>query len=361
MFLPQAIVIFVFTFSGILLFYTGRRSIVIRNRLPKLVYFEAVSTAIAGLFASLDSYGENKVVPCWVLYGIYGPVSLISITLIVCRISYVYGYLTKTDSSFQIRRLFWENNVLQIKRVLIFIIVLVLGTWANSFGYYISSNYWSPPLDSLSCPDVSLYFCEVIYFAFTLCQFYFAGMIVYRQAFDKIGMSYELVGYGISIFVINVILFVHFGTLTGTTIYICCITNNFFSLYFPCIVILRHNNKLGFKRISSLKKKKTLTSSSMLLDDKVQLLCKRFLCEENGAFIIKYKEYKNGKIGFGIIRELFFVPNALYELNISHELRTSVLTSDNDETRQKSLEIIHQEVVQMVKDNILPYLDKEEV
>ena len=362
MLIIQAVFIAVFSSVGLLLFYACRDSIVIKNRLPKLVYFETISTIFTGLLASIDNdVNVNKYVPCWILYGIYGPVSLFSITLVVCRISYVYGYLVRSNSKIQVRRVFWVNNTLQMRSIVIVFVVLTAGTWANSFGFYISNNHWSPPVNSKSCPDPSLYFAQFLFMVFTICILYLAAMILYRRAFDKIGMSFELVGYGTSIFLLNIVFLLYSGNVTSFTVYLSCILNNFFSLYFPCLVFLRHKNKLGFKRMPSLNKKKSLASSGMLLDDKVQLLCKHFLCEENGVFIKKFKEYKIGKLEFEVMRELFFVPSALFELNISHDLRTSLLASDNEDERQKVLEKIHQEVVQMVKDNILPYLDKEEL
>eukprot|EP00835_Amoeboradix_gromovi_P002977 NODE_183_length_15731_cov_0.226778.p3 type:complete len:364 gc:universal NODE_183_length_15731_cov_0.226778:2922-1831(-) len=357
MFIGNSVIVILYATIGITMFYANRSSILIINRLPKMVYIEAISTIFSCLINNLESNEEvSKYIPCYVSCVIYGPAASLSIVLTICRISYLYGYLIKSTSKYTLRKLFWRNNNLIKKNFFWVVAVLIIGSWINSFSYFIVNDDWSRPgpLRNQPCNFVTLLFPAVVSMASTLLQFAFAIKIIYMRAFDQIGMSYELIGYSFSSFILFSLSFILFGTILPTIVYISCLINLSFILYFPMLMILKHKVVLR----NNLSIKKNRVSLDLELDERIRVLCKRFLCEEISFFVDKYKEYKQGTADFDNMVSLFIGYGSLYELNIPHELKTIVLNSKSPEEQIIIIDKVHYEVLQMIKENIMPYIEQ---
>ena len=341
-----------------MLFYWNRDSVIIRNRLPNIVYIEAFLTMMTAIVNSIDSDSNvNIYVPCPLLYGTYGPVASISVTLIFCRISYVYAYLLSSVKNVYVSRLFWENNKLQTKRLAFIIVIMLVGTWVNSFVYYATLGYWGPPTKAINCKIDALYFAEAIFVLLTIFQLIFALSLLFRRAFDQIGMCVEMIGYGLSSFTTNIIYFCIYGSVASDAVFISCILNIFFSLYFPNIVVFRHNHKKQHGRFNIMNSKRNTLDLDNIIDPRIHDLCKQFLCEENSHFLTKFPEYKNGVLSYENLLSLFISYGSMFELNIPHDLRISVLNSTTVEEQKALLDKVHEEVLQMIKDNIMPYVE----
>ena len=285
---------------------------------------------------------------------IYGSATVLSILSLLCRASFVYGTLIPTEAKYSIRKLFFTNNGLN-KRVLgITACVLVIMSWINTLAYMSVTNEWGPPKEAI-CASGSMYFPQIVMVIVNLILLYFVIRIVVIKEFDKVGMSFELIGLETTTFTLALVSLSLYGDITSSYVYYICISTLFFALYFPGLMVFYHTKFL--KQTLNTLGRRQLNSSRTLLDDKrVMQLCQKFLCEENILFLIRFQEYLDGTLDFDVLCSLFINNGAIFELNISSIRRTGILKSVTKEEKVQNLLLVQKDVIKLLNENIIPYV-----
>ncbi len=344
-----------YAFVGFFLFLYHRKSIVITNRQPKVVLIEQLSVFVWCVLCIFTFDPEfAAILTCEYSESLISGLSLISISLMLARMSFVYKYLIHNDvkrSKYNvlsfISRIYWtKSNNLRKKRVFAGSVTLALLSVANVVFYHSVENIWNVGYPACNDFDGETYFAEFtnIFMGIVLLAFTFE-LIRYKIK-DQIGMTVEVIAYTLSISIVIVGYLALFGRFDHIMILLEGYVSLFYGLYFPVFIHWRHAS------VSNLEKSVKIS----LTDLRVTKLCKEFYCEENSLFIEKYNEYCKKKVSYKYIIDMFIEEGSLNELNITSDTRESALLAKTEQEMKEALMVVYEEIVLIIRQNILPYL-----
>ena len=317
-----------------------------------MVICEIIFTTISGCMGALDGSIEiREQIPCIALYAVYGPVACSAVILMVCRVSFLYGNLVQKESKYAIRKVFWRNNLLKRQNLIIIIVFVSVLSWVNVIGYFIAINHFGGPTRE-TCDSESLYFAQCILVISIMILIVYCVNIIRHRIFDKIGMSLEMLLYSLTLVIIVVVSYATNKDISSLAVYLMSIVGILYTGYYPMLVMIYHN----YKKTNNSHKTSAKSEEISLLDERVQVLCKKFMCEENSFFLVKLFEYREGLFLFENLTALFIENGASFELNISTNIRLAVLNSVTIEEKTAALRNVELEVIQMIRENVMPYL-----
>ena len=100
-------------------------------------------------------------------------------------------------------------------------------------------------------------------------------------------------------------------------------------------------------------------SKQSVESERIMELCRQFYCEENGIFLESYDKYKQKLVTADYLISTFIEEYAPFELNITFDLKSKVLSGVDDAEKDLYLKEVHGEIKLLVQLNILPYLNKD--
>ena len=340
-----------YAFVGFFLFIYYRESIVIKNRNFKMILFEQVNIFITLMITVIFNYKFfDEYVSCEVYQIFLSCTSINAFLTLIARMSFTYNYLLKKElfNRFGLSmfcRIFWSaNNSLKKKNVFAIVIIANMLNIGNIIGYDIYSNvYYRKTTD---CSGHSIYFITYFNYAILFLFLLYSAQFIRYRIKDEIWLSYELVLFTIGLILAIIVPYLVLSYFGNWTVFCEAAVTLFFGLYFPIIVHIRHAHKL-----------RTVSSKATLLSDIRMELCKKFYCEENALFLDSYELYTSGQYDEELLVQNYIVAGAPYELNISFDLRMSVLKSKGDQ-RKSNLKAVYDDIELLIQLNILPYMDK---
>ena len=339
---------------GLCLFTYNRKSIIIANRRPNMVIAEAIFCVLNLIisYVSLDAETGSRI-SCEFYQSAISVTVVISYSLMISRMTFVYSYLMKKESVSSyglilLCNLIWnEHSKLRVKSQLILISTLILISWCNIFGYNLATQQSFPNLKECSGSMGSMMFLSLLNIVTFLFFIGFSIQFLRHKLIDKLWMSVEFVLFTFTVVIVNVS---YHASINYSSYYdamrLSWITI-FFILYFPLIVIWRHNSIL-----------KRRNSKASLVNSRVMKLCRQFYCEENGVFLENYEKFKQGLVTSDYLVTMFIDDGAPFELNINYSLKANVMNSANVQ-REEYLNEVYGEIKLLVQLNILPYLENE--
>ena len=350
----QLAITLLYAFIGFGLFIYHKESMVIKNRLPNLVLIEA-STMLANMIFTIDPGREtDKYISCFVYQSLTSIITVSSLTLILCRMSFIYNYLMNPDLQKRfglhlLCRLFWtDNKRLKTRNLIAVIFVSFLGAIANIYIYDAATEGSHEAEVVPKCQEIPILFQAVFNYISVALFILIAVQFIRYRIFDQIWMSSEFIIFLCVVVIESVIYVAIYGYIDSVQVRIescICLT---FSLYFPLIVHWRHTVKM----------QKTLSKTS-LINSRIMELCRQFYCEENGIFLESYEKYKQGLITVDYLTTMFIENGSIFELNIPFNLKIKVLNGIIGTERDAALAEVYYEIKMLVQLNILPYLEKE--
>ena len=330
-------------------------SIIVQNRKPRLLIFEQINIFITG-FCSVGILHPviSKNVCCEVYQAVASITGLNALLTLTARMSFVYNYLMdKTAFKYhglnRFAGFFWDKNNCLKKMNLFALIGLGDAIIISELIVYdlTTSKYgWCIPLNR--CSGKSILFITYFNYCVIALLVAYSFQFIRFRIMDQICMSIEVTLFTFSLILSVVVCILIFGYFNSYAVHWQTLAGMFFGMYFPGILSWTHKLKM---------KKKT--SKSYLLSRQVTELCKRFFCEENSLFLEMFAKYENKMVTSLTIETLFIIDNAQYELNISYDLKNSVLNA-SEEFKQEKLRIVYSEIATLIQLNILPYIDNIE-
>ncbi len=347
----------VYALLGFGLLIMNRESIIIQNRRPNLLLIDQLSVFINGFMciSVLESVMVFKMsYSCLLFQIVMGTSSVITLILLMARTTFVYSSLMPKTARFQfgmkyLTDYFWDDNhnlrkKVVIRSILFWVIVstlniLIAGLYTNTLSKTVNNE----------CSADTIIVLTLFNFVFMAALIFLSIQFLIYKVRDHIWMSYEFSLFSITL-VICMIPYMYLNN--GFDIYgiiIEAVVCSFYGLYFPLFAKWHHDRKI----------KRTISQTS-LVNDQIMDLCKKFYCEENGLFVTQYEKYKQNVITADYLITMFIELNAPFELNINYDLRMSVLSS-NEELRMIYLEQVHDHIKLIIRENILPYMEKDAV
>ncbi len=339
----------VYFIVGMVLYIRNIDAIVIKNRLPKIVIMEQANVFIVLIATLLPFIKEvHHHISCE-MYQLVVSMSLsVIFILILVRMSFVYKYLMNKEDTqaiglLLICKLFWdENNNIRTRSLRNMIFVVNLICFLNIVIYdAVVKQYWHS-LDD--CHGEAVLFITLFNYIVILLNILFTIQILRFKIRDKIWLSYEIVGYTIGLLSVILITQSLHGFVSTFTVYFESMIAIFFGLYFPFLAILNHKRHL-----------RSNISRKSLINDEVKELCIKFYCEENALFIESYEKHLKGLLDVSYLVVMFIQSDAPLILNINYELRCKALSNDL-EIQKLGLREIYNEINQLIRINILPYI-----
>ena len=175
---------------------------------------------------------------------------------------------------------------------------------------------------------------------------------------DRIGMAVELVS--LTIFLISSSIIVNVYNMVATVkfayeyyVYTITVTTMVFGIYFPLGVVWYNNIKIAaYEPVSADKLDNDIDWEPLL---KISI---KFYCQENVQFCIAYDLYMAEKITFYELANQYLMQNSPLELNISQDLRLKAM---DPEKRAEGLEEVYKHILQIIKENLVPFLDNKKL
>ena len=320
------------------------KHIVIWNRRPYLIITEEICCLAYLILLNLEF-------PC----GIINSIASVGLSMLILRVSFIHHYLIEDSGSIlvHISALFWRNNKLRKHTVLGLLIGILIIRNAVPIIYFSALNeplqqqFQTPCNRVIVTPVIGFLLCFPVYIVMLIITVFVCDLC-HKKAVDKIGMRIELIFITFSgnIFIVISTIIVHvfhFNILWITYI-------NVASLYLwsnaiPFFYVFRHNRKCRKLNIFN-HPYNTLQLKS---------LCRQFFCIENILFILMYQDYLEAPNDalFSKIHSTFLCPDAEYELNIDEHLRLAGHSPEG-------LDDIYLECMQLINNNVLPYMQNDE-
>ena len=240
-----------------------------------------------------------------------------------------------------INKIFWTNeHRLKIPACVFFIsFFLVISLTMTIIYSELYDNY------SASCEIYPWWLIDTEFSVFFLLELVYTFMIFWKGLKDKIGMRNEIICRNICSTALVFLLqglrykFKIYHTFDGI---IQGLNSIFWGTWYPCIFIVLQKTRLKNVRLSG---------SNYNLQN-LEELGKQFFCSENIHFIKKYNQYVANDCDYMFLKEMlndFIQLNAKYQLNLTQEVRNLILSDPSQ------IEIVYDEVVEMVRNNLLPY------
>ncbi len=341
-----------YALMGGFLFVFYRESIVIKNRQPELVIIEQLSAVLNALFCVIVFLPSvDVVVNCEVMQMVFSVSTMISLILMLARMSFVYSCLMSCKEDVyhfglnKVSQVFWKEHQLKKLNLFMIILVFVVASFMNIWIFDGITGIYSRPL-SFHCPGESI--MVLIYFnyfaIFLLCAF--SIQFIRHRILDQIWMSIEVVSFTATLILVLCLYIIVNGRYDIYGVYLQSIITIFFGFYFPLMAHYKHVLKI-----------KRSVSKASLLNDQVMELCRNFYCEENGIFLDNYEKYKQGMITSDYLITMFIEDSAPFELNINYTIKEAIL-KNNEEERKIHLEKAYQEIKLLIQTNILPYVKR---
>ena len=315
------------------------KHIVIWNRRPYLVCFEQVCGWFWLLFVYLNF-------PCLIAQSIG--------TLILCskslRVLYALQYLVDDPAEPLkfISHLFWRRNSFIMRNAVIYIIISALF----KVGYVILIfTVYDQDFVNQSCLEIEKDWPTLTNLLnIPLGIVIIAAMIItiylyLINAKDKIGLKHEFgwtTSFSVFLLVLFIILKVYFVFPFIWSTIAQVLNLYVWSIWVPIYYVYKHNKKTRHLLISGYD-----CDMGALLN-----MSRQLFCEENVLFIKQYRDFRQASSDCHykqILRD-FVEPDAKFELNITENERLNAFNSPN------GLEAIYDDVIELVRTNILPYL-----
>ena len=256
----------------------------------------------------------------------------------------MYEYISKTTTILnQFNRLFWTTSY-QIRKchsLLVATIIVVIG----DLILIIYSSLVNVSLNA-TCdhyPWLIIYLFPGLILFIEFC--YIIVFIAYRLN-DNIVMKNDLIGRSLSsmiIFGVVILLRLRLDIPQLAEAIVLVVNYIFWELWFPLFYILFHKNKTRLI---------TVYGSDYDIT-KLKQIGKEFYCPEYVEFLIHYRLYmvdEDSLLLKDIINK-FITLTAIHQLNLTHELRDSVLRFPKEYIHK-----VNTEVMAIITQNFLPYL-----
>eukprot|EP00835_Amoeboradix_gromovi_P001042 NODE_41_length_29768_cov_0.533924.p5 type:complete len:366 gc:universal NODE_41_length_29768_cov_0.533924:10504-11601(+) len=307
------------------------KSIVISSRMPYLLFTEQFCIFLIVLLLTFKT-------PCLIEVALI----LICFTSTLIRTSYVYEYLSDgTGIVSKLNKLIWNKDH-RIKKphtcMFAFIVVgisLILGLVYAIRNDKLFSTCEGYPWYAGSLALVLLWLFDLLYVTF----------ICIRGLKDKIGMKVEIFGRMFSTVCYTIGSNVYKASHeidSSLSTYIVCINLIFWGTYVPLIFLFRH-----FLRTRNIH-----LNGSQYSFQQIDYISRQFYCSENVLFLKRYDEFIlcNDETLLKNLVSDFVVIGSPYQLNINQDTRDKVIKDPSQ------MVIIYEQVVLLINDNILPYI-----
>ncbi len=317
---------------GFTILLVNLKNIIIWSRRPYLLIIEQLSIFIIMILISIE-------VPCAVVLAF----SIVALMFTFIRSTYIYEYLAEnTGIVSNFNKLLWrKNHKLNIIQALVFVtcpcIVAVVLALVHGYSTNTVNN---------SCAEYPMLAGSVVTSLLWIMDFIYVVLIWFKRLKDKIGMRLEIFGRVVT----TVMLFILFAVLKEIyginnyklNTFIIIANLIFWGTYMPLIFMVSHHYKT--RNINLLGNEYSL--------QQMDTVSRQFFCRENVLFLKKYEEYKlcMDLNYLDSIIDDFIKIGSPHQLNIAQDLRDKVLKDEN------AIELVYDQVIMMIKDNILPYV-----